>query len=108
MKKYQTANGETITTSCHDSIFRSPAPTISWKKVGGTMSRSMKKRGSGLISIPIRTLADAGTYRCTASNIHGSKSTDTLVELECEWLSVVTGINSAVFKLPLVRLPFKI
>ncbi|XP_055978752.1 basement membrane-specific heparan sulfate proteoglycan core protein [Sorex fumeus] len=55
-----------------------PKPQVTWSKVGGSLRPGIVQSG-GIIRIPHVELADAGRYRCTASNSAGATQSHVLL-----------------------------
>ncbi|XP_033097920.1 basement membrane-specific heparan sulfate proteoglycan core protein-like [Anneissia japonica] len=60
------AIGESVTFECKAS--GDPTPTIQWTRVDAEIPFSAQIE-EGMLTIPIVQLADAGTYRCVATNV---------------------------------------
>lgn len=60
-----------------------PEPTVKWSKVGGSLPSHIMVRG-GMLKIEQVTEADAGQYRCTATNDVGSVQSQVVLNVQCE------------------------
>lgn len=60
-----------------------PEPTVRWSKVGGSLPAHIKVKG-GMLKIEQVTEADAGQYRCTATNDVGSVQSQVVLNVQCE------------------------
>lgn len=60
-----------------------PEPTVKWSKVGGTLPTHIMVKG-GMLKIDQVTEADAGQYRCTATNDVGSVQSQVVLNVQCE------------------------
>ncbi|CAB1426562.1 unnamed protein product, partial [Pleuronectes platessa] len=58
-----------------------PEPTVQWSKVGGSMPAHIMVRG-GMLKIERVTEADAGEYRCTATNDVGSVQSQVVLNVQ--------------------------
>ncbi|KAI1897143.1 hypothetical protein AGOR_G00080150 [Albula goreensis] len=58
-----------------------PQPTVSWSKVGGELPDHVAVRG-GMLKIEQVTEADAGKYRCTATNDVGSVQSEVILNVQ--------------------------
>lgn len=61
-----------------------PEPTVHWSKVGGSLPVHVVVKG-GMLRIEQVTEADAGQYRCTATNDVGSVQSQVVLNVQCEW-----------------------
>ena len=72
-----------VTLAC--SATGKPTPTITWSFNGGsidTQSIKYNQSSSGSLTILIESVADEGTYQCTATNRHSSDSASTLITVQ--------------------------
>lgn len=60
-----------------------PEPTVQWSKVGGSLPAHVMVKG-GMLRIEQVTEADAGQYRCTATNDVGSVQSQVVLNVQCE------------------------
>lgn len=60
-----------------------PKPTVQWSKVGGSLPAHIMVKG-GMLRIKQVTEADAGQYRCTATNDVGSVQSQVVLNVQCE------------------------
>lgn len=60
-----------------------PEPTVQWSKVGGSLPAHIMVKG-GMLKIEQVTEADAGQYRCTATNDVGSVQSQVVLYVQCE------------------------
>lgn len=60
-----------------------PEPTVQWSKVGGALPAHIMVKG-GMLRIERVTEADAGQYRCTATNDVGSVQSQVVLNVQCE------------------------
>lgn len=60
-----------------------PQPTVQWSKVGGALPSHIMVKG-GMLRIEQVTEADAGQYRCTATNDVGSVQSQVVLNVQCE------------------------
>lgn len=60
-----------------------PEPTVQWSKVGGPLPAHIVVKG-GMLQIEQVTEADAGQYRCTATNDVGSVQSQVVLNVQCE------------------------
>lgn len=60
-----------------------PEPTVQWSKVGGPLPAHIVVMG-GMLKISQVTEADAGQYRCTATNDVGSVQSQVVLYVQCE------------------------
>lgn len=60
-----------------------PEPTVKWSKVGGSLPSHIMVKG-GMLKIEQVTEADAGQYRCTATNDVGSVQSQVVLNVQCE------------------------
>lgn len=60
-----------------------PKPQVTWSKVGGSLRPGIVQSG-GIIRIAHVELADAGRYRCTASNSAGATQSHVLLLVQGE------------------------
>lgn len=60
-----------------------PEPTVQWSKVGGSLPAHIMVKG-GMLRIDLVTEADAGQYRCTATNDVGSVQSQVVLNVQCE------------------------
>uniref|UniRef100_A0A7N8XAL3 Heparan sulfate proteoglycan 2 n=1 Tax=Mastacembelus armatus TaxID=205130 RepID=A0A7N8XAL3_9TELE len=58
-----------------------PDPTVKWSKVGGSLSAHIMVKG-GMLKIEQVTEADAGQYRCTATNDVGSVQSQVVLNVQ--------------------------
>ncbi|XP_024915374.1 basement membrane-specific heparan sulfate proteoglycan core protein isoform X3 [Cynoglossus semilaevis] len=58
-----------------------PEPTVQWSKVGGTLPAHIMVKG-GMLRIQQVTEADAGQYRCTATNNVGSVQSQVVLHVQ--------------------------
>lgn len=58
-----------------------PQPTVKWSKVGGTLPAHIVVKG-GMLKIEQVTEADAGQYRCTATNDVGSVQSQVVLNVQ--------------------------
>lgn len=63
-----------------------PEPTVQWSKVGGPLPTHIMVKG-GMLRISQVTEADAGQYRCTATNDVGSVQSQVVLYVQCECTS---------------------
>lgn len=63
-----------------------PEPTVQWSKVGGPLPAHIMVKG-GMLRISQVTEADAGQYRCTATNDVGSVQSQVVLYVQCECTS---------------------
>lgn len=61
-----------------------PEPTVRWSKVGGSLPAHIMVKG-GMLRIEQVTEADAGQYRCTATNDVGSVQSQVVLNVQCEY-----------------------
>lgn len=61
-----------------------PEPTVQWSKVGGSLPAHIMVKG-GMLKIEQVTEADAGQYRCTATNDVGSVQSQVVLNVQCEY-----------------------
>lgn len=79
-----------------------PEPTVRWSKVGGSLPAHIMVKG-GMLRIEQVTEADAGQYRCTATNDVGSVQSQVVLNVQCEstWsLETMLLFRAAGFKSP--------
>lgn len=72
-----------VTLAC--SATGKPTPAITWSFNGGsidTQSTKYNQSSSGSLTILIESVADEGTYQCTATNRHSSDSAFTLITVQ--------------------------
>lgn len=62
-----------------------PEPTVKWSKVGGSLPPHIVVKG-GMLKIEQVTEADAGQYRCTATNDVGSVQSQVVLNVQCEFM----------------------
>lgn len=60
-----------------------PEPTVQWSKVGGSLPAHIMVKG-GMLKIERVTEADAGQYRCTATNDVGSVQSQVVLNVQCK------------------------
>jgi len=60
-----------------------PEPTVKWSKVGGSLPAHIMVK-DGMLRIERVTEADAGQYRCTATNDVGSVQSHVVLNVQCE------------------------
>lgn len=87
--------GRSFNLKCQ--VLGSPAPTIEWKKVGTNelSYQSLLSFDNELVATAARA-EDAGTYVCTATNIHGvSRSSAEVTVVEPPW--IVTSNKSRTY-----------
>uniref|UniRef100_A0A8C9YGI2 Heparan sulfate proteoglycan 2 n=1 Tax=Sander lucioperca TaxID=283035 RepID=A0A8C9YGI2_SANLU len=65
-----------------------PEPTVKWSKVGGSLPAHIMVKG-GMLRIDQVTEADAGQYRCTATNDVGSVQSQVVLHVQCECTRVL-------------------
>ena len=92
--------GETIRLTCQPA---GPGPyTIEWQKVDGALSPTAVER-QGVLEIRQVTPADAGQYRCIASNNAGSSEGYAVIDisgmLSSDWLRFVAYFKYLIFYL---------
>ncbi|XP_072040765.1 basement membrane-specific heparan sulfate proteoglycan core protein-like [Amphiura filiformis] len=68
--------GGSVTFDCHAE--GDPPPVVSWVKVDGELPITASRSGN-LLTIPTVQLTDAGTYRCTATNVVGSQQSQVIL-----------------------------
>ncbi|XP_072051334.1 peroxidasin-like [Amphiura filiformis] len=73
--------GGSVTIDCHAE--GDPPPVVSWVKVDGELSITASRSGN-FLTIPNVQLVDAGTYRCTATNVVGSQQSQVVLIVECK------------------------
>ena len=61
-----------------------PEPTVKWSKVDGSLAAHIMVKG-GMLRIQQVTEADAGQYRCTATNDVGSVQSQVVLNVQCEY-----------------------
>ena len=61
-----------------------PRPTVQWSKLEGPIPSSAII-GEGILIIPEARPEDAGTYRCTATNVAGSVQSQVQLFVQCKW-----------------------
>lgn len=61
-----------------------PEPTVQWSKVGGSLPAHIMVKG-GMLKIEQVTEADAGQYRCTATNDVGSVQSQVVLNVQCKF-----------------------
>lgn len=59
-----------------------PKPTVRWSKVGDSLPDHVQVKG-GMLRIDQVTEADAGQYRCTATNDVGSVQSTVVLNIQC-------------------------
>lgn len=67
-----------------------PEPTVKWSKVGSLLPEHIVVKG-GMLRIERITEADAGQYRCTATNDVGSVQSQVLLKVQCECKNLFTS-----------------
>lgn len=60
-----------------------PQPTVTWSKVNGRLPSHIIVQG-GMLKIEQVKEADAGHYRCTATNAVGSVQSEVVLNVQCE------------------------
>uniref|UniRef100_A0A8C7HGE2 Heparan sulfate proteoglycan 2 n=1 Tax=Oncorhynchus kisutch TaxID=8019 RepID=A0A8C7HGE2_ONCKI len=60
-----------------------PQPTVRWSRVGGPLPAHIMVKG-GMLKIEQVSDADAGQYRCTATNNVGSVQSQVVLHVQCE------------------------
>lgn len=78
--------GNAVEFECHAE--GEPEPTVHWSKVDGSLPRHVQVKG-GMLRIPSVTEADAGQYRCTATNDVGSVESRVVLSIQCMLLTSV-------------------
>lgn len=73
--------GNAVEFECH--AVGDPEPTVRWSKVGGPLPSHIMVK-DGMLRISQVTEADAGHYRCTATNDVGSVQSQVLLNVQCE------------------------
>lgn len=78
-----------------------PKPTVQWSKVGGSLPAHIMVKG-GMLRIEQVTEADAGQYRCTATNDVGSVQSQVVLNVQCEstWSLETLMFRAAGFESP--------
>ncbi|KAM4737871.1 basement membrane-specific heparan sulfate proteoglycan core protein isoform 2-T2 [Anableps anableps] len=71
--------GNSVEFECH--AVGDPEPTVRWSKVGGPLPSHIMVKG-GMLKISQVTEADAGHYRCTATNDVGSVQSQVLLNVQ--------------------------
>ncbi|MEQ2221121.1 hypothetical protein ILYODFUR_012472, partial [Ilyodon furcidens] len=71
--------GNSVEFECH--AVGDPEPTVRWSKVGGPLPSHIMVKGS-MLRIDQATEADAGHYRCTATNDVGSVQSQVLLNVQ--------------------------
>ena len=74
--------GGTVTFDCHAE--GDPPPAVTWVKVDGELPITASISGS-MLTIPVVSLSDAGTYRCTATNVVGSQQSQVVLYVQCKF-----------------------
>lgn len=84
-----------------------PEPTVQWSKVGGSLPAHIMVKG-GMLKIEQVTEADAGQYRCTATNDVGSVQSQVVLYVQCECTEPphVTHTFTYIFYPPVLIKPF--
>lgn len=80
-----------------------PEPTVQWSKVGGSLPAHIMVKG-GMLKIERVTEADAGQYRCTATNNVGSVESQVVLNVQCECTRLhkhITHTHTQMHYLPL-------
>lgn len=72
-----------------------PEPTVQWSKVGGSLPAHIMVKG-GMLRIEQVTEADAGQYRCTATNDVGSVQSQVVLNVQCE--SATPSLSTSIFR----------
>lgn len=67
-----------------------PKPQVTWSKVGGRLRPGIMQSG-GIVRIAHVELADAGQYRCTATNAAGTTESHVLLLVQGEASSDLCG-----------------
>lgn len=68
-----------------------PKPQVTWSKVGGRLRPGVVQSG-GIVRIAHVELADAGQYRCTATNAAGTTQSHVLLLVQGEgWQGALQG-----------------
>eukprot|EP00057_Strongylocentrotus_purpuratus_P003908 XP_003727633.2 PREDICTED: basement membrane-specific heparan sulfate proteoglycan core protein [Strongylocentrotus purpuratus] len=85
--------GETTTFECLST--GDPTPVVTWTKVNSEMPISVVLQGARL-TIPQVSLSDVGFYRCTATNIVGSRTSQVFLYVQAApQLTVVPSTRTA-------------
>ncbi|XP_048872624.1 basement membrane-specific heparan sulfate proteoglycan core protein isoform X13 [Brienomyrus brachyistius] len=71
--------GSSVEFECHAT--GDPEPTVQWSKVDGTLFSHVVVKG-GMLTINRVTEADAGKYRCTATNNVGSVQSEVVLNVQ--------------------------
>lgn len=79
--------GNSVEFECH--AVGDPEPTVRWSKVGGSLPAHVMVKG-GMLKIEQVTDADAGQYRCTATNDVGSVQSQVVLNVQCEYADAHT------------------
>ncbi len=74
--------GGQVTFDCHAE--GDPPPVVTWVKVDGELPITASLSGS-MLTIPSVQLTDAGTYRCTATNVVGSQQSQVVLFVQCKY-----------------------
>lgn len=72
--------GTSVEFECHAE--GDPVPTVHWSKVGATLPNHVQVKGP-VLRIERVTEADAGQYRCTATNNVGSVQSQVVLNIQC-------------------------
>ena len=86
-----------------------PEPTVQWSKVGGSLPAHIMVKG-GMLKIEQVTEADAGQYRCTATNDVGSVQSQVVLNVQCEYTREIkhhTHRNTHTYPLSVLPPSFK-
>lgn len=73
--------GNSVEFECH--ALGDPEPSVRWSKVGGSLPDHVVVKGN-VLRIEQVTEADAGQYRCTATNNVGSVQSQVTLNIQCE------------------------
>lgn len=72
--------GTSVEFECHAE--GDPVPTVHWSKVGAPLPDHVQVKGA-MLRIERVTEADAGQYRCTATNNVGSVQSQVVLNIQC-------------------------
>uniref|UniRef100_A0A3Q2D071 Heparan sulfate proteoglycan 2 n=1 Tax=Cyprinodon variegatus TaxID=28743 RepID=A0A3Q2D071_CYPVA len=78
--------GNSVEFECH--AVGDPEPTVQWSKVGGPLPSHIMVK-DGMLRIDQVTEADAGHYRCTATNDVGSVQSEVLLNVQLPQISAL-------------------